>query len=158
MALWVVILVMILLLVTMLRQGQEPEPPMAYSNFIEKVETDQVESVIIEENQISGKLTDGNDFETYAPAITEGLVAQLREKVLTVEARPKPESTCSSCIMRAAAFPVGAASAIRVSGSIASNAASTVAALATSSRCRRTNFRTRYAVLGGRASTGSCAR
>ena len=92
MALWVVILVMILLLVTMLRQGQQPPPPLAYSDFIEEVERESIASVVIEENQISGEKTDGSPFTTYAPAITEGLIAQLRTKVATVEARPKPEA------------------------------------------------------------------
>jgi cell division protease FtsH len=93
MALWVVILVMILLLVTMLRQGQEPTPPLAYSDFLEKVQAEQVDSVVIEENQITGKTTDGKEFNTYAPAITEGLLSQLNAKVGTVEARPKPEGS-----------------------------------------------------------------
>ncbi|MGH0029541.1 MAG: ATP-dependent zinc metalloprotease FtsH [Myxococcota bacterium] len=93
MALWVVILVMILLLVTMLRQGQEPTPPMAYSDFLEKVEAEQVEEVTIEENLITGKGTDGKEFSTYAPAITESLLAQLSARVQTVTARPKPEGS-----------------------------------------------------------------
>ena len=92
MALWVVILVMILLLVTMLRQTQEPTPPMAFSDFLQEVESGAVEKVIIEENLISGTKRDGNDFTSYAPAITEGLIADLRTHVETVEARPKPEA------------------------------------------------------------------
>jgi cell division protease FtsH len=93
MALWVVILVMILLLVTMLRQSQQPEPPLAYSDFIDRVEKGDVESVTIEENQITGRYADGSEFQTYAPAITEGLLAQLSEKVAKLEARPKPEGS-----------------------------------------------------------------
>ncbi len=92
MALWVVILVMILLLVTMLRQGQQTVPPIAYSEFLELIERDEVESVVIEENLIAGKKTDGKEFTTYAPAITEGLIMQLRSKVTTLDARPKPEA------------------------------------------------------------------
>jgi cell division protease FtsH len=93
MALWVVILVMILLLVTMLRQSQQPEPPLAYSDFLDRVEKGDVESVTIEENQITGRYTDGSEFQTYAPAISEGLLAQLGEKVAKLEARPKPEGS-----------------------------------------------------------------
>ncbi len=92
MALWVVILVMILLLVTMLRQSQQTVPPIAYSDFLEKVEADEVEQVTIEENLITGRQADGSEFTTYAPAITEGLLSQLHAKVATVEARPKPEA------------------------------------------------------------------
>jgi len=92
MALWVVILVMILLLVTMLRQTKEPTPPVAYSDFLEEVESGAIESVIIEENLISGTRQDGSEFTTYSPAITEGLIAELRTEVGKVEARPKPEA------------------------------------------------------------------
>ena len=43
MALWVVILVMIILLATMLRQGQQAVPPLAYSEFLKMVDASQVE-------------------------------------------------------------------------------------------------------------------
>ena len=56
MALWVVILVMILLLVTMLRQGETPPPELAYSDFLTRVEAGEVQSVLIEEGHISGQL------------------------------------------------------------------------------------------------------
>src|SRR5882672_10685767 len=92
MALWVVILVMIILLATMLRQGQQAPPPLAYSDLLKMVDAGQVESVVIEENLISGKDKNGKDFTSYAPAITEGLVEQLRGHVATMEARPKPEA------------------------------------------------------------------
>jgi cell division protease FtsH len=93
MALWVVILVMILMLVTMLRQGEAPPPELAYSEFLERVGNEQVESVTIEEGAIHGNLTDGTKFSTYAPAITDTLLAQLNEKVPRVEARPKAEDS-----------------------------------------------------------------
>ena len=93
MALWVVILVMIIMLATMLRQGQQAPPPLAYSEFLKMVDGGEVESVIIEENLISGKDKDGKEFTSYAPAITEGLLAQLsRARSTTVDARPKPEA------------------------------------------------------------------
>ena len=56
MALWVVILVMILLLVTMLRQSEAPPPELAYSDFLARVEAGDVQSVLIEEGHISGQL------------------------------------------------------------------------------------------------------
>ena len=92
MALWVVILVMIILLATMLRQGQQAPPPLAYSEFLKLVDRGDVESVVIEENLISGKDKAGKEFTSYAPAVTEGLLAQLSSHVTTVDARPKPEA------------------------------------------------------------------
>jgi cell division protease FtsH len=94
MALWVVILVMILLLVTMLRQGQEPQrEELAYSLFLEKLESQMVSSVVIEEQQITGELRDGSEFASYAPTITDELLASLRSQGVEVTARPKPEGS-----------------------------------------------------------------
>ena len=67
MALWVGILVMILLLVTMLRQTQVETPPLAYSEFLTKIETGEIESVEIEEGNIEGLFTNGGRFVTFAP-------------------------------------------------------------------------------------------
>jgi len=91
-ALWVVILVMVLLLVTMLRQGQQPvRKDLAYSAFLEKLASEQIISVTIEENQITGELSDGTDFATYAPTIGEDLLGQLQTNQVEITAQPKPE-------------------------------------------------------------------
>ncbi len=45
MAVWVVVVVMILLLVTMLREGQTAPPDLAYSDFLTKIENGAVEKV-----------------------------------------------------------------------------------------------------------------
>ena len=58
MALWVVILVMILLLVTMLRQGETAPPDIAYSEFLHKLDRGELEHVTIEEGHIQGRTTD----------------------------------------------------------------------------------------------------
>jgi len=93
MALWVVILVMILLLVTMLRQGQTAPPEIAYSNFLNKLQNGEVEKVTIEEGHILGVDTTGTEFRSYAPAITEELLAKMQEANVEIEARPKPEGS-----------------------------------------------------------------
>jgi cell division protease FtsH len=92
MALWVVILVMILLLVTMLRQGETPPPELAYSDFLARVEAGDVQSVLIEEGHISGQLGDGTDFSTFAPTVGEELLAKLRTQNIEIRAQPKPEA------------------------------------------------------------------
>jgi cell division protease FtsH len=93
MALWVVILVMILLLVTMLRQNETEPPQLAYSDFLEKIDSESIESVEIEEGHISGRLTDGSNFRTFAPVISEELLAELHTKGIEIVARPKPEGS-----------------------------------------------------------------
>jgi cell division protease FtsH len=92
MALWVVILVMILLLVTMLRQGEPAPPEKDYSEFLTMVETGQVKKVVIEEGNIRGESSEG-EFTTYAPAVTEELIAQLRDAGVDIKAQPKPEGS-----------------------------------------------------------------
>jgi cell division protease FtsH len=93
MALWVVILVMILLLVTMLRQNQTEPPPLAYSEFLAKIEAQSIESIEIEEGNITGRLTDGTSFRTFAPVVSDELVSKLHAKNVEIVARPKPEGS-----------------------------------------------------------------
>ena len=89
MALWVVLLVTILLLVTMLNQDEATPPELAYSQFLSNVEDSSVESVMIEEGLIKGKHTDGTEFTTYAPVVTQDLITLLREHEIKFEAQPK---------------------------------------------------------------------
>jgi cell division protease FtsH len=93
MGLWVVILVMILLIVTMLRQGQSAPPDIAYSDFLGKIDNGEIEAVTIEEGQIHGQLTNGSEFATYAPVVTEELLANLQAQGVEIVARPKPEGS-----------------------------------------------------------------
>ena len=93
MALWVVILVMILLLVTMLRQTETEDPALPYSEFLAKIETGEIESVEIEEGNISGHFTNGGDFTTFAPVVTDDLLNRLYAQNIKIEARPKEEGS-----------------------------------------------------------------
>ena len=93
MALWVVILVMILMLVTMLRQGQAPPPDIDYSDFVARIDAGQVRSVTIEENRVQGIDREGDPFATYVPGVTEELLASLRQQEVQITVRPKPEGS-----------------------------------------------------------------
>jgi cell division protease FtsH len=93
MALWVVILVMILLLVTMLRQSETPLPDKDYTEFLALVEGDEVERVTIEEGHVKGELTDGTGFTTYVPDVNAELIALLQTHQVQIKAQPKPESS-----------------------------------------------------------------
>jgi cell division protease FtsH len=92
MALWIVILVMILLLVTMLRQSEPAPPEKNYSEFLSMVENGQVQKVVIEEGNIRGEGPEG-PFTTYAPAMTEDLIARLHANDIDIKAQPKPEGS-----------------------------------------------------------------
>jgi cell division protease FtsH len=91
MALWLVILMMILVLVTMLRQNQTETPPLPYSEFLAKIETGEIESVEIEEGHIEGVLTTGSRFTTYAPVVSDELLTRLYDQHVRIDAQPKDE-------------------------------------------------------------------
>ncbi len=94
MALWVVILVMILLLVTMLRETQTEDPPLPYSDFLAKIESGEIEAVEIEEGgNITGEFTNGGAFTTFSPVIDSDLLAYLKTQNIKIEARPKEEGS-----------------------------------------------------------------
>jgi cell division protease FtsH len=92
MALWVVILVMVLLLITMLRQSEPAPPEKDFTEFLAMVEAGQIQKVVIEEGHIRGESIDG-EFTSYAPAVTEDLIKELREAGVEIKAQPKPESS-----------------------------------------------------------------
>ena len=94
MALWVVILVVILLFVTMLKQEQTAPPEIAFSDFLTNIEDSNVEKVTIEdEGLIQGQMLDGGEFTTYAPVVSDALIASLQEHRVTINAKPKDESS-----------------------------------------------------------------
>ncbi len=93
MALWVVILVVMLLLFTMLRQEADAPPDLAYSDFVVSVREGQVQEVTIEEGSIEGKMADTGAFTTYAPVVTPELLDLLQEKQVKVTAQPKDEGS-----------------------------------------------------------------
>ncbi len=93
MALWVIVLVILLLGFSLLKQEESPPPDIAYSAFIQNVEHGSVEAVTIEEGgRISGSLSGGEKFITHAPAITEQLLADLRSGDVEVTSQPREES------------------------------------------------------------------
>jgi cell division protease FtsH len=93
MALWVVLLLMILLLVTVLRQGEEAPAEISFTEFLSKLEADQIESVTMEEGHVTGQYRDGADFATYVPPIYDTLLPRLEERGIEITARPKRESS-----------------------------------------------------------------
>ena len=94
-ALWVVILVVMLLLFTTLKQNEAAPPNVAFSEFMDSVVTGEVESVTIEEGHIAGKYTDGRKFTSYAPpaAITNEFLADFKERGIRTELKPRDEGS-----------------------------------------------------------------
>ena len=92
MALWVVLLLMILLLVTVLRQSKTAPQEITYTEFIAKLDAGEIERVTLEEGHVSGKVADGGDFATFVPPVYDTLVPKLQAKGVQITARPKRES------------------------------------------------------------------
>ena len=84
-----------LLLFTTLKQSESPVPNIAFSEFMENVTTNQVESVVIEEGHIQGRYADGRKFTTYAPptAVTGEFLAELDERSIRTEVKPRDEGS-----------------------------------------------------------------
>ncbi|MEZ4218618.1 MAG: ATP-dependent zinc metalloprotease FtsH [Myxococcota bacterium] len=94
MALWVVILAVILLLVTLMKQEESAAPEIAFSQFLGQLANDQVGEVTIEDGNISGKYVDGSEFTTYAPPeALPTLIPELTERKVKFDAKPKPEGS-----------------------------------------------------------------
>ena len=96
MALWLVILLLIVLLVSMLRQKEQVPDEVPYTAFLEKVEAGEVASVKIDEGRIEGTLRGEaeGEFVTNAPpnAVTYEFLEGLIAKDVEVAAEPKRES------------------------------------------------------------------
>jgi cell division protease FtsH len=67
-AVWVVLLVMLVVLVTMLRQGHPTPSEISFSDLKARVEAGEVQKVTLEDLQVTGRLADGTEFLTWVPA------------------------------------------------------------------------------------------
>jgi cell division protease FtsH len=87
-ALWTIIFLLVLALVTLFQnQGaRSPSSEIAYSRFLDEVDAGRVERVVISGNEISGTITGTGSFTTYAPQDPR-IVERLHEKKVQIVAR-----------------------------------------------------------------------
>ncbi|MCW5700526.1 MAG: ATP-dependent metallopeptidase FtsH/Yme1/Tma family protein, partial [Rhodospirillales bacterium] len=93
-ALWVIIALAVLFLFNMF-QGSAPRgshQPLAYSDFISRVESGEVQEVTIKGREIVGRYRDGQALATYAPE-DPSLIAKLQEHSVQIKAQPSEEGT-----------------------------------------------------------------
>jgi cell division protease FtsH len=88
-ALWVVVALFLVLLFNVFQPSstQGNASQIAYSSFMEQVNNNQVQSVTITGQDITGTTKDGKSFETYAPQ-DNTLVSKLEAASVTVTAKP----------------------------------------------------------------------
>ena len=92
-ALWVVVALFLVLLFNVFQptSSQNNASQIAYSSFLTQVSGNQVQSVTIMGQDITGTTKDGKSFETYAPE-DPNLVSKLEAANVTVTAKPPGDS------------------------------------------------------------------
>ncbi len=88
---WLLIGVMIILLFNLLNAPKKTHEEIKFSDFMAKIESDEVDEVTIKERDITGRLRDGTKFTSYSPEYPE-LITILREKNINISAEPPDEN------------------------------------------------------------------
>ena len=93
-ALWLLItLVMIVLYHNFYTvDGSRSKTSINYSKFVDLIKADKVTKVILQGDEISGELSDGKSFKSYAPSDPE-LIKLLQAKKVDITAKPKDENS-----------------------------------------------------------------
>jgi cell division protease FtsH len=90
-ALWLFISLVFVLLWHLFNQPRSTQENIIYSDFISYAEKGQITEVTIQGESISGKLSSGKNFKTYAPKDTT-VVPLLKEKGVKIASKPVDES------------------------------------------------------------------
>lgn len=90
-ALWLVISLVMILLFNMMTQQEQQRKSITYTEFLNSLQNGKVESVTMQGSHIKGELKEGQGFKTYAPPADTELIPQLREKGVTIEAKPEED-------------------------------------------------------------------
>ncbi|MBI4683922.1 MAG: ATP-dependent metallopeptidase FtsH/Yme1/Tma family protein [Nitrospirae bacterium] len=83
--------VMTILLFNLLKAPKKVEEEMIFSEFMIKLDSGEIEEVVIKENNVTGRLKDGKKFKTYLVGYTD-LVKDLKAKGVKITAKPPEQS------------------------------------------------------------------
>lgn len=86
--LWVVIAIVLMSVFNNFGPQTSQSGEMDYSTFISNVKNGAVSTVEIQGRTISGELTDGSQFTTYSPDYDPGLIGDLLDNGVTIQAEP----------------------------------------------------------------------
>ena len=92
---WLLIGVLMIVLFDILGTQKKTEQELNFSAFLTEVKAGDVQSVLIQDNNISGKLKNGKDFKTYTPPQYTGLVNDLVAQNVNIQAKPQDEKPWS---------------------------------------------------------------
>ncbi len=90
-ALWLVISLVFVMIYHLFNQPKTAQIDVIYSDFLSYVDKAQVTEVTIQGDNISGRLSTGKAFKTYAPK-DAGVIALLKEKGVRISAKPVDDS------------------------------------------------------------------
>jgi len=90
-ALWLVISLVFVLLFHLFNEPKTTQESIVYSDFLTHVERGQIGEVQVQGENITGKLTTGKTFKTYAPK-DDDLIPLLRSKSVRIAAKPVEDS------------------------------------------------------------------
>ena len=91
-SLWLVIVLMMVMLYNIFNQQQVGENSLGYSDFLAMVESERVQSVVIQGQDLYVTDKNGARYKTYAPGDGD-LIRTLREKGVSIKAKPPTESS-----------------------------------------------------------------
>ena len=93
-ALWVIIALLVFALFNLFQGTPQRamQNELAFTDFLNNVESGEVRNVVIQGQSISGNLRDGSHFTTYAPD-DPTLVTRLREQGVSIKAKPSDENS-----------------------------------------------------------------
>jgi cell division protease FtsH len=88
---WLLIGVLMIMLFNLLNSPSQNMKEMNFSDFLQKVEQNQLDEVTVKGSDITGILKDGTKFKTYAPDYP-GLVSELHNKGVKIVAKPPDQN------------------------------------------------------------------
>ena len=90
-SLWLVITLMMIMLYNLFNQQQLAETSISYSEFINMIDNERVQSVVIQGQELIVTSSDRSRFKVYAPQDND-LIGMLRRKGVAITAKPPAES------------------------------------------------------------------
>ncbi len=82
---------MIILLFNLLNAPQKTQEEIIFSEFLTKLEANQIDEVTIKENSITGRFKDGTKFKSYSPEYPE-LINTMRTKNVKITVKPPDQN------------------------------------------------------------------
>lgn len=88
---WTLVGATVILLYNLFSIPPKTEKEIIFSDFVKKIEANEIEEVTIKEHQITGRMTDGTKFKTYAANYPD-LIKDLRGKDVKIAAKPPDQN------------------------------------------------------------------